>query len=180
MESISELRAICQKSKVSDREEIGMSYQDFKSKLDLKFSIYFTWIFLRLGISANTVTILSGIAAIIGGILLVSKNIWVVIFGIFFLHLYYLLDYSDGEIARYNNTSSIKGWFLDWYMLFIRDAAMFTGLAIGAYNIESNNFILICGFLAVLIPIMDKLHTVFPEAQHLSNPRINLVAGEKN
>ena len=32
MESISELRTICQKPKVSDREDIGMSYQDLKSK----------------------------------------------------------------------------------------------------------------------------------------------------
>ena len=31
--------------------------------------------------------------------LLASKSIWIVILGILFLHLYYLLDYSDGEVA---------------------------------------------------------------------------------
>ena len=156
MEKISELRNICQKPKVLEREEIGMSYSGLKTQFDLKLSIYFTWIFLRLGLSANAVTILSGISSIIGGFLLASKSIWIVILGILFLHLYYLLDYSDGEVARYNNKDSISGWFLDWYMLFVRDAAMFTGLSIGAFASEPSKLLIICGFLSVLTPIMDK------------------------
>lgn len=156
MESISELRAICQKPKVSDREDIGMSYQDLKSKIELGISIYFTWVFLRFGISANSVTLLSGLAAILGGILLSFNNVWIALLGIIFLEIYNLLDYSDGEIARYNKKGSITGWFLDWYMLFVRDAAMFTGLAISAYLIESSLFVTLCGFLAVLTPFMDK------------------------
>ncbi len=59
METISELRNICQKPKIESREAIGYNYHGFKKRCDLKISIYFTWIFLRLGISANTVTILS-------------------------------------------------------------------------------------------------------------------------
>lgn len=156
MESISELRTICQKPKVSDREDIGMSYQDLKSKIELTISIYFTWIFLRFGVSANTVTILSGVAAILGGIFLSINNIWIAFIGIVFLEIYNLLDYSDGEIARYNKKGSITGWFLDWYMLFVRDAAMFTGLAIYAYSSHSNTFVVLCGILAVLTPFMDK------------------------
>lgn len=149
MQTIDELRSICQ------TKPIGRSH-DKKTKVDLFFSIYFTWLFLRLGISPNAVTVLSGIMSIIGGLLLSSKSILIVIIGIFFLHLYYLLDYSDGEVARYNNKVSITGHFLDWYMLFVRDAAMFIGLAIGAFTIEPSKFIIIFGFFAVLTPIMDK------------------------
>ena len=47
MESISKLRDICQKPKIVDRENIGFNYQDFKSKCELKVSIYFTWFFLK-------------------------------------------------------------------------------------------------------------------------------------
>ena len=39
MESISKLRELCQKPKVSDREDIGMSYQDIKSKIELGISM---------------------------------------------------------------------------------------------------------------------------------------------
>ncbi len=156
MESISELRNICQKPKVESREAIGFNYHGFKKRCDLKISIYFTWIFLRLGISANTVTILSGIFCIIGGFLLCSRSIWIVVLGIVFFYIYSLLDHCDGDIARYNRKSSLLGAFLDWYVHFLRDAAMFTGLAIGSFADQPSVFIIICGFLSVLTPIFDK------------------------
>ena len=74
MESITQLRVLCQKPKVSDREDIGMSYQDIKSKFELKLSIYLTWVFIYFGISANTITFFSGVAAVIGGVLLSFNN----------------------------------------------------------------------------------------------------------
>jgi len=156
MESISELRAICQKPKISDREDIGMNYHDFKTRLEMGLSIYFTWVFIRFGVSANIVTIISGICALIGGILLAFNNIWLLWIGVLFLEFYNILDFSDGEIARYHKSGSIFGWFIDWYMLFIRDAAMFTGLAISAYLVQPNLLIILCGFFAVLTPLMDK------------------------
>ena len=156
MESIRELRNICQKPKIESREAIGYNYHSFKKRCDLKISIYFTWIFLRFGISANTVTILSCIVCIIGGFLLSSRSIWIVILGIAFFYIYSLLDHSDGDIARYSKQSSILGTFLDWYVHLLRDAAMFTGLAIGSVADQPSVFIIICGFLSVLTPIFDK------------------------
>ncbi len=156
MESISELRNICQKPKIESREAIGYNYHGFKKRCDLKISIYFTWIFLRLGISANSVTILSGIFCIIGGILLSSRSIWIVILGIAFFYIYSLLDHSDGDVARYNKQCSILGAFQDWYVHLLRDAAMFIGLAIGTFADQPSIFIIICGFLSVLTPIFDK------------------------
>jgi hypothetical protein len=156
MESIHELRNICQKPKIESREAIGYNYHGFKKRCDLKISIYFTWILLHLGISANTVTILSGIFCIVGGFLLSYGSIWIVIVGIIFFYIYSLLDHCDGDIARYNKQSSILGIFLDWYVHLLRDAAMFTGLAIGSFADQPSVFIIICGFLSVLTPIFDK------------------------
>ena len=156
METISELRNICQKPKIESREAIGYNYHGFMKRCELRISIYFTWIFLRLGISANTVTILSGIFGIVGGFLLYCRSIWIVIIGIIFFYIYTLLDYSDGEVARYNKQSSMLGKFLDWYLHLLRDAAMFTGLAMGAFADKPSGFIIICGFLSVLTPIFDK------------------------
>ena len=114
MESISQLRAICQKPKISDREDIGMNYHDFKTKFEMGLSIYFTWVFIRFGVSANIVTTISGIFALIGGVLFAFNNIWLLWLGILFLELYNILDFSDGEIARYHKSGSIFGWFIDW------------------------------------------------------------------
>jgi len=156
METIYELRAICQKPKIAMREKVGVTYNDFMSRFYLKISIYFTWLCLRLGMSANGVTLLSGAFAVIGGFFLALKSVWMVLLGAVFLFLYYVLDFSDGEVARYNKESSITGSFLDWYMLFVRDAAMFVGLALGALIYDYNTVMLLCAFLALLTPIMLK------------------------
>ena len=162
MESISQLRAICQKPKVSDREDIGMSYQDLKSRLELNLTIYLTWVFIRFRATANTVTVFSGIAALIGGVLLSFNNILIVLIGILFLEIYNLFDYCDGEIARYHKECSITGWFLDWYMLFVRDSAMFIGLAIGAASVMPYplNVVGLLETLAKVIPVIKPLGLV--------------------
>ena len=156
MDTITKLRELCQKPKVSDREDIGMSYQDIKSKLELGISIYFTWFFLRFNISANTVTYISGLCAIVGGFFLSLESLVYPFIGLFFLELYNILDYCDGEISRYYKKGSIKGWFLDWYMLFVRDAAMFGGMAILANKLYPSQLTLICSVISVVIPFLDK------------------------
>jgi len=156
MESISELRTICQSSKIEMRGKLGVTYTDLLKRFFLKISIYFTWIFIRFNVGANEVTILSGIFCIIGAFLVASKSIWFVILGIICFHFYTLLDYCDGEVARYNKTGSITGFFLDWYMHFVRDASVFMGLAFGAFNFKFNIPMVLFGFFSVLTPILNK------------------------
>jgi phosphatidylglycerophosphate synthase len=152
MESISKLRAICQDTRVL----IAPDMSSYLYKFYVTISIYFTWFFLKLKISATAVTILSGVVCIIGGYLLASKSIWVAMCGIICFHLYYILDHCDGEIARYNNESSVMGHFLDWYMHLVLDASIFLGLAFGAFTITFNSFMVICAFFAVLTPLFMK------------------------
>ena len=78
MKSIKELRQICQ----STRPTI---WSDFQNKFYYKVSIYFSYILIYLGLSANKVTLISGITSIVGGILIISDNklitlVWVFVF----------------------------------------------------------------------------------------------------
>ena len=112
MESIKELREICQSTRPS-------IFNDPLSKFYYQVSIYFTWLCIVLRMSANQVTILSGAIAILGGLLIASESIFITLIGAMCFHLFAILDMSDGEVARYRGEGGVEGHYLDWFMHFI-------------------------------------------------------------
>jgi len=151
METISELRKICQSTRPS-------IFKDFLSSFYYKISIYFTWILLLLRFSANQVTTLSGLVTIIGAFLIASNNKLMIVFGFSMFHLFAILDMSDGEVARYRQKGGMEGHYLDWYMGFIFSASLMFGLFIASYEtINGNYLLLLIGLVAILVPLLDKL-----------------------
>lgn len=149
MESIKELREICQTTRPS-------IFSDFLSRFYYRVAIYFTWVCLFLGLSANQVTILSGVFAIIGGLLIASNNYFLLAIGSICFHLFAILDMSDGEVARYRKQGGVSGHFLDWYMHFISSSFFMLGLFLSSYPYLENKFLLLIGLMAVIFPILDK------------------------
>jgi len=149
MESIAELRKICQSTRPS-------IFGDFLSRWYYKVSIYFTWCCLQLRMSANQVTVLSGLVAIFGGSLLASDNRWLVLLGVICFHLFAILDMSDGEVARYRNQGGVSGHYLDWYMHFISSTALMIGLFLASLESLEASWMVAIGLLAVITPILDK------------------------
>ena len=93
-----------------------------------RVSIYLTWLLVRTPISANQVTILQGIVGIVGAVLLGYRKF---VLGAIFLHLGFLLDLCDGEVARWKHQESRSGNYLDLIGHRIVIPAMFFGLGIG-------------------------------------------------
>lgn len=149
MESITQLRKKCQ----STRPAI---YSDFLSRIYYKLSIYFTWCCIKMKMSANQVTVLSGLVAILGGLMLSSDSKLIVIFGIICFHLFAILDMSDGEVARYRNQGGVSGHYLDWYMHFVSSSALVIGLFLASKENFNSTIFLLIGLLAVVTPILDK------------------------
>lgn len=149
MESIPELRKICQATRPS-------IFGDFLSQWYYKVSIYFTWVCLKLGMSANQVTVLSGVVAVLGGMLLALDNPWLALFGVICFHLFAILDMSDGEVARYRKQGGGAGHYLDWYMHFISSTALLAGLFIASFDSLGTPWLVGLGLMAVIVPILDK------------------------
>ncbi len=78
-----------------------------------KVSIYITWLFVKLGLSANAATTTMLIFGVIGVALCIPHVLWMNILGLWMLLMFRVLDCSDGEIARWTERSSIRGLFLD-------------------------------------------------------------------
>ena len=149
MESIQELREICQSTRPS-------IFKDPLSKIYYFLSIYFTWIFLKLNFSANQVTIFSAFIAFLGGLLISLDNKFLILFGGICFHLFAIFDMCDGEVARYRNQGGVNGHFLDWYMHFLVPSFLVMGLFLASLDRIGNSFLIIIFITALLTPILLK------------------------
>jgi len=116
-------------------------------------SILFTWVFVRTPISANQVTIFQEILGVIGAILFGFGRF---VLGALFLQLGYILDCSDGEVARWKNQQSESGKFLDLIGHMIVIPFYYFGLGLGIFLETGQILTLIAGFLAALFTIKTE------------------------
>jgi len=108
-------------------------------------SMWFTWIFVRTPLSANHVTIIQEIFGIIGAVLLANGRF---VLGSIFLQIGFIMDNSDGEVARWKNQQSERGKFLDLIGHMIIIPVYFFALGLGLYLQQGQIITLIMGFLA--------------------------------
>jgi CDP-alcohol phosphatidyltransferase-like enzyme len=146
--SIAELREMCQ-----------YSYPDWDSQPRLYFyirkvSIYLTWILVHLPISANQVSLLMIITGLCSSVLFACNYL---IAAIFTLQICILLDFCDGEVARYRNQHSIEGMYLDQIFHFCVHPSIFAGIAIGVNNIHPSTWIIVAGFICAISIFADVM-----------------------
>ena len=125
------------------------SYDSINDKIFVPPSIFLVWVFLRLGFSGNGVSVLSGFLAIIGGVLIASNDPLFIFIGSFGYMAFYLLDYVDGGVARFNDKSGAGGQYMDWIMHVVSCVSIMTGLFIGAFS-NTGLWLIPFGVLAVV------------------------------
>lgn len=76
-------------------------------------SFFVTWLAIRIGLTTEAVSWLSGVAGLAGCIFLISGGQKFLVAGIGLLWLFNLLDCVDGDIARTMKTGNPYGQFLD-------------------------------------------------------------------
>lgn len=108
------------KSTVKDiREEVRSAYKSEETEdfLDKKFNnpLGFLWakMFMRLGVSPNTVTVLSMIIGVSGALLFYTDSFIPNLIGVLLITLTTILDATDGQVARLTGRTSELGRILD-------------------------------------------------------------------
>jgi len=125
-------------------DDIRNSYMGQKGEQEKKFplwyygirrlSFYPTWVALRLGVSANQVTVFSLLIVLCGSVFLAfGYNMWVCI-GSVLLNVFLVFDCIDGNIARVTGTSSPYGRHLDGMVGVVLSFAPFLTVGIALYN----------------------------------------------
>tara|TARA_B100000780_G_scaffold261631_1_gene214198 strand:- start:25948 stop:26790 length:843 start_codon:yes stop_codon:yes gene_type:complete len=143
-------------NEVSDKCSEGrfFPYDSFHDKLFTPMALFITWICVCLQISANSISWISGFVTILGAILIASDNYFYIFIGSFSYALWYLLDYVDGAIARYNGAGSVEGQYIDWLMHVVSSVAITSGIAIGAIQ-SSNALIIPFAVLAIIASVLS-------------------------
>lgn len=141
MESIKELRVICQS---------GREFSGYIKHVNRRISIYITKLLLYTPITGNQVTLLWILLGVASGILFSFGNYWYSIVAALLINLSVELDYVDGEVARYREATSAFGIYLDIFGHIIVYPTLFMGIAYGVYNNYHNPIIFIFGCSAFL------------------------------
>ena len=110
MESIKELKIKCQSGKRS-KDFLLMKGYTFHREVSIYVTKFLLTFFPK--IKPNTVSFLMIFVSLIGCLLLLSSCAYTAGTGIFLVYLGFILDKVDGEIARYKNTYSLRGGYLD-------------------------------------------------------------------
>ena len=106
--SLDEVKTKCSKNRF-------FAYSGFHDRLFVPIAIYFIWLSLRLGLSGNTVSWISGFVAATGGLMLATNDPLIILIGSFGYIIWYLLDYVDG--VRMDRRQRRYVWsYIDWMM----------------------------------------------------------------
>lgn len=147
VESILELRDICQKS--YPKEHIELTQKVYR-----KFSIYVTKLFLYMRLSGNQATLIHMLSGFTAGLCLVFR---LNIIGAILLQLWYLLDLVDGEVARYRGEQSMTGSYFDRVSHYITHPFFFICLSFVVYNTLLDVRVFIFGFSAAISVMLIDL-----------------------
>lgn len=118
------------------------------------FSIYMTRLFLLTSITPNTITIFGILFAVISSYLIIENHLLLASFSIF---ITILIDFSDGEVSRYRNQSTLEGIYLDKVYDFMVRPILVSGISIHHIIEYQNIYSYIAGFIFVISALVYPL-----------------------
>jgi len=121
-------------------------------------SPYLTRILLRAGFSANGVTWLMIIAAAAAAVATGWPPLWGAILALILVQLQMLLDCCDGEVARWRQTSSPRGVYLDRVGHYVAECGIAVALGVRATGeLRLNGIWISAGLLLGLLIALNKV-----------------------
>lgn len=171
MISLAEVRTSCaRKNDLSNRR-----LHFFASR----FSIYFSWLFINLGLSANQVTALFFVVGFIGGLCFLNPEPIFVFAGYVLWRLHIIFDLCDGDVARYTQKFSINGAYWDYMIHSILYPLYFVGACASAYmRYEADHFLFIGAFGGIIVSQILSVKNNYYRAMLFN--KLELVKGESS
>ena len=130
-------------------------------------SKFFSYLFYRLGLSANQVTILFFIVGLFGASIIFLNTVEYLILSYLLFRLHIIFDLSDGDIARYYNDFSVKGAYMDYMIHSILYPLYIINLSIICYiNYLDVKFLFLGLLLSFLQSLLLATKNTFQRAFH--------------
>ena len=165
--SIAQIREISQPQEIRGRQ----TSEHWLNEVYLrKLSPYQTRVLLKLGFSANGVTYLMIATGFVAGLALLIPGLPGGLLAAFFGQLQMLLDCSDGEVARWRNTSSPAGVFLDKIGHYLAESFIPIALGIraggGLYEMGADNLTYVA--LGLLLSVLILFNKALNDMVHVA------------
>ena len=144
-------------------------YSSLKARFYMESSVILVFLLLKTSIMPNTVTILYGLAGILGGILLAIPHPVTILIAIFIFFTKGILDWSDGHLARIRGQTSLTGHILDTFGAQLNSLGLQVGL--GFYVVHKSDIIWFY-YLIPLVPFFYATNLVHYSRSVLSYPNI--------
>ncbi len=160
MESIAELRKICQTTAKKDKSNVYMRY------VCRFLSIYGTRLLLPTKITANQVSVAMIAAGFISCFFFLSDSPALFALGAFLLQIWYLIDCMDGEVARYRHyqatgsvvidkrQSSLTGLYYDMINHYIVNFLVPSTIGFGLFQATGHAGWILLGLLGALAQVL--------------------------
>lgn len=127
--TIAEIRSsLSQEKRASDTDDPWLHF------VVRPISFHPTWLFLKLGISANQTTFIGLIIGIIGCVFLAFGSYWAAIIGAILVNMRFLFDVVDGNIARSTNSCTKYGAYIDGMTTHIMAPLTSITVGLGVFN----------------------------------------------
>jgi hypothetical protein len=126
--------------------------------LTRQISPYVTWVFLRLGISANQCTLLRVVLCAGAGAMFVSPDVAWWMAGIVTRYATIVLDCVDGELSRLRSTSSPEGSYLDDFAGHFCSPLVLGCMSCGLYRSLGGFHVAVVGLAAMLGLMLTLMH----------------------
>ena len=115
-----------------------------------KISIHFSYLLIRLGVSADQATILFFLVGLTGSVMYIFESPLLTFLGYVFWRLHVIIDMSDGDLARFNQSFSIRGAYWDAVIHSILNPLYYVFISYSFYLQFNDNIFLILGALSGL------------------------------
>ena len=121
-------------------------YTYLKSRYYVECASVVTYIFLKIGISANNTTLLYIFFGLLGSILISLGYAPFVYIGTFLIFNKGVFDWADGQIARWKKQESLKGHILDLYGARFNSICFNSAIGFYCYNTSNQDYFLYLAF----------------------------------
>lgn len=136
------------------------------------FSPYVSIVCMKYNLKPNTITLMMFFTGIIGGFVLMMPNVWCKLFSSVVYLLWFTFDCSDGEVARFTQTFSKGGKYLDWCSHLTTHALFVVGMWLSIIQHYNSNIIVITlvSFFFLIAEMIDRnwisMDTLFGDVEN--------------
>jgi len=124
-------------------------YPDYLGRVFSKLSIRLSYLLAHTSVTPNQVTLVSAIVAFLAAAIIQSPIYWMRLVGVVAWFIGYVLDFCDGDIARYRNMKSKFGHWFEAVSDRAKDVALLAAVTVLAVSQFRASWVIWAGCLAI-------------------------------